>query len=105
MFYLYTQYYNSMVLLHTNIFFIANTCTLAGKSPGCCQWGADSSCRVEAGNCYCDSNCVVFGDCCEDVPLQCPTSDARNSRFVTAGMFNVVGVKLYREQMMDQSCN
>ena len=61
--------YIIIILLHI---ILARNCTPAGKAAGCCQWGADSSCRVEAGDCYCDSYCVVFGDCCQDVPLQCP---------------------------------
>ena len=54
---------------------LAQTCSQAGKPPGCCTWGGSSSCYVSGGNCYCDSSCVSFNDCCDDIdvsmPMQC----------------------------------
>ena len=50
----------------------ATTCAEAGKQPGCCTTGLFSqSCFVPGGRCYCDSQCVVFNDCCDDVPQVC----------------------------------
>lgn len=40
----------------------------AGYTDGCCTNGA---CRGTPPTCSCDSTCVVFQDCCADVPPSC----------------------------------
>ena len=49
------------------------TCSQAGKLPGCCTWSSSSSCSVSVDNnnyeCYCDNDCLIFNDCCKDVPM------------------------------------
>ncbi len=39
----------------------------AGHST-CCVGG---DCGGSPLSCYCDANCHVFGDCCQDVPTDC----------------------------------
>ena len=53
-------------------FYLAQTCTEAGKDPGCCA-GDPSACSVTANGttCYCDRTCVAYNDCCSDVPVMC----------------------------------
>ena len=57
----------SIIIFYT----LAQTCTEAGKDPGCCIFSQTHSCFVEIGGggrgCYCDSFCTVFDDCCKDV--------------------------------------
>ena len=50
----------------------ARTCAEAGKEPGCCT-GGPQNCSITANGktCYCDSLCVVFNNCCSDVPTMC----------------------------------
>ena len=46
-------------------------CRGQGLSPGCCT----GNCLVPEGNCYCDSLCHHFNDCCIDVEFSldsCP---------------------------------
>ena len=49
-------------------FFVAQTCSDAGKHSGCCVWSSTQSCFVPGGRCYCDSYCTYYNDCCSDVP-------------------------------------
>ena len=51
-----------------NMDFIAQTCTEAGKDPGCCV-GSFPSCYVAGARCYCDEVCTTYGDCCSDVSV------------------------------------
>lgn len=60
------QYSFNIHMSYTNYNFLAQTCTEAGKIPGGCMWFT-SSCYVPGGNCYCDSYCTYFNDCCDDV--------------------------------------
>ena len=53
-----------------NIVAIAQTCTEAGKDAGCCVWSATESCFVLHGECYCDIQCLDYGDCCDDVVMK-----------------------------------
>ena len=65
------QWYDNIILL----FNTATTCSEARKPPGCCISNPNrTSCHVQGGNCYCDSQCVHNRDCCVDVPLQCGES-------------------------------
>ena len=52
--------------------YLAQTCTEAGKDPGCCT-GGPQACSVTANGktCYCDNNCTAYNDCCSDVPKMC----------------------------------
>ena len=34
----------------------------------CCM---NSSCLGSSSGCFCDVKCSLFGDCCEDVPMDC----------------------------------
>ncbi len=43
------------------------TCMAAGHST-CCVGG---DCGGSPLSCYCDANCHMFGDCCQDVPTDC----------------------------------
>lgn len=58
--------------LFTKPAYLAQTCTEAGKDPGCCT-GGPQACRVTANGktCYCDHKCTAFNDCCSDVPKMC----------------------------------
>ena len=67
-----TTYTQMPINFDINFFGIAQTCSEAGIGVGCCPWTSSSSCYVGGGDCYCDSYCVVFNDCCGDVPVpQC----------------------------------
>ena len=46
------------------------TCAAAGFS-GCCNQPG-SACYVSAGNCWCDSSCRQYGNCCPDIDTVCP---------------------------------
>ena len=48
---------------------LAQTCSEAGKSPGCCSFSSTNLCFVVEGRCYCDPDCIIFGDCCDDVHI------------------------------------
>ena len=44
------------------IIMVIGSCSAAGYS-SCCVVG---SCKGEPPNCYCDSLCYLFDDCCDD---------------------------------------
>ena len=47
---------------------IARTCSEAGKSAGnCISSSTSKECYVPGGQCYCDSVCTTYNDCCDDV--------------------------------------
>lgn len=57
-----------MILCVAITIIIIGTCAAAGYTGGCCTSG---SCRGMPPTCSCDSICVVFQDCCVDVPPSC----------------------------------
>jgi len=48
----------------------ATTCAAAGFN-GCCNQPGNG-CYVSGGNCWCDSQCHQFGNCCPDIDTVCP---------------------------------
>ena len=53
---------------------MSETCASAGLVPGCCVGNPEEG-ECSVGDCFCDSACQDFGDCCSDVPdeLNCGT--------------------------------
>lgn len=49
------------------IYSYIGSCVLAGHT-NCCN---DVTCEGSPANCYCDANCHLFRDCCNDVPTEC----------------------------------
>ena len=55
------------MLLSSEDCVIIGSCVLAGHT-SCCN---NSTCKGSPANCYCDANCHLFQDCCNDVPADC----------------------------------
>ena len=54
-----------MCTLHPFFIHIEGSCfKLTGKRDGCCELNV---CQDVGGNCYCDSACFGFADCCPDI--------------------------------------
>ena len=63
-------------------FSIAGSCSAAGHS-SCCVVG---SCKGEPPNCYCDSLCQTFKDCCNDAITLCQTNNNISGRTRVIGI-------------------
>ena len=76
MYHYYNNYYQSnythMNTLYDLLYYgIPGSCSAAGFS-NCCM---TESCKGEPPNCYCDSLCHTFNDCCPDANTLCKTNN------------------------------
>ncbi|GFR69739.1 hypothetical protein ElyMa_005639300 [Elysia marginata] len=46
---------------------------IVGRTSCTGRCGEQSDTRASPGQCSCDSNCFLFGDCCEDMNMLCPS--------------------------------
>ena len=53
---------------------VSGSCVSIGYSTRCCPLSeGDAGCQATDGDCYCNTDCHYWGDCCEDV--HCPAGD------------------------------
>ena len=72
-------HYNFLLIIFTLILIFTSRTTEAGS---CIDAGYDMCCTdgfcagvPEEAACYCDSVCLIFGDCCDDFEDICPGQD------------------------------
>ena len=61
---------------------VTGSCASIDYSASCCPPGAN--CQATDGNCFCNANCHVYGDCCDDV--YCPESELIVHTFVSLNL-------------------
>ena len=77
-------------------FSIAGSCSAAGHS-SCCVVG---SCKGEPPNCYCDSLCQTFKDCCNDATTLCQTNNSISGRTRAIGIADNIITQIAHVQQL-----
>ena len=74
------------------------TCTLSSLSTGSCvaagyeECCTEDSCLGEPQDCYCDADCFLFNDCCQDVDSICTFGKKLYAKIISLDLLNFLAL-------------